>query len=71
MSLIGFCGRKKFKNRSKIKCSGKMYSIYQIKPLHNIWSQSYKRNLVFKKSKLVLNSLTVCYFNLDDTTVLL
>jgi len=32
------------------------------------WSQSsYNRNVVFKMSKLVLNSLTVCYFNLDCT----
>jgi len=29
-----------------------------------IGSQSYKRNLVLKKSKLVLNSLTVCYLTL-------
>ena len=30
-----------------------------------IRSQSYKRNLVLKKAKLVLNSLTVLYVNLD------
>jgi len=29
--------------------------------------QSYKRNLVLKKSKLVLNSLTVSYFTLSYT----
>jgi len=32
---------------------------------------SYKRNLVLKKSKLVLNSLKVRYFTLGYTTVLL
>ena len=31
----------------------------------NMWSQSCKRKLVKKKPKLVLNFLTVCYFNLD------
>ncbi len=31
----------------------------------SIWSQSYKRNLVFKMSKLVLNYLTAPYLNLD------
>ncbi len=31
---------------------------------NNVWSQSYKRNLVLKKSELVLNSLTVHYLNL-------
>ncbi len=40
-------------------------------PLLQIWRQSYKRNLVLKKSKFVLNLLTVCYLNLDLTTVLL
>ena len=33
--------------------------------------QSYKRILALKKTELVLNSLTVCYFNLYQTTVLL
>ena len=33
--------------------------------------QSYKRNLVEKNTKIVLNYLTVRYFNLDLTTVLL
>jgi len=33
-------------------------------------SQSYNRNLVFKKSKLVLNSLKVYYFNLDYNSTL-
>jgi len=31
--------------------------------------QSHKGNLVFKKSKLVLNSVTVHYFNLEYTTL--
>jgi len=35
-----------------------------------IWSQSFKRNLVFKKSKLVLNLLTLRYLNLNLTTIL-
>jgi len=35
------------------------------------WSQSYKIHLVLKQSKLIFNSLTVRYFNLEYTTVLL
>ncbi len=35
----------------------------------HIWIQSYERNLVFKKSKLVLNLLKVYYLNLDLTTL--
>jgi len=34
-------------------------------------SQSYKRDLVFKKFKLVWKPLRVCYFILDYSTVLL
>jgi len=34
-------------------------------------SQSYKINLVLKKSKLVLNLLTVRYINIDQSIVLL
>jgi len=34
-------------------------------------SQSYKIKLVFKKSKFVLNPLTMSYLNLDLTTILL
>jgi len=30
------------------------------------WRQSYETTLVFKKSKLVLNSLAVHYLNLDQ-----
>ncbi len=37
----------------------------------NTRSQSYKRNIVLKKSKFVLNLLTVCYCNLDPTTIFL
>jgi len=33
--------------------------------IKNPGSQSYKRNLAFKKFKLVLNSFTVRYLNLD------
>ena len=34
-------------------------------------SQYYKRNLVLKKSKLVLNFLTECNFNFDYITIVL
>ena len=30
------------------------------------WRRSYKINSVLKKNKLVLNSLSVCYFNIDN-----
>jgi len=36
---------------------------------HKSWRQSYKRNYVLKKSKLILNSLTISYFNLDHNTM--
>jgi len=35
------------------------------------WRQSYKTILVFKKSKLILNSFKVRYLNLDYTNALL
>jgi len=35
------------------------------------WRQSYKRNLIFDKSQLVLNALTVCNLNLDYIIVLI
>ena len=38
---------------------------------HLVWSQSYKRNLIIEKTKLVLNALTVRYFDLDYIAVLL
>ncbi len=38
--------------------------------LNWIRSQSYKRNLVLKKSKLVLNYLMVCYLNTDHNNML-
>jgi hypothetical protein len=35
-----------------------------------LWLQSYKRNIVLKKSKFVLNSLMVHYINLHYDTAL-
>jgi len=39
--------------------------------IFSLRSQSYKRNLAFKKSKLVLNSLMIGYLNLNLITLLL
>ena len=50
-------------------CSMKIQTCSKEKLLS--WRQSYKINLVILKSKLVLNSLTVRYLNLDHNNTML
>ncbi len=44
----------------------------RIKPhVNQVWRESYKINLVLKKSLLVLNSLTIHYIDFDKTSLML
>ncbi len=58
-------------SRRRVDIYSALYLLYVYSKFVYTRSQSYKRNLDFKKFKLVLNLLTLRYLNLDLTTMLL